>query len=841
MRLHFEAMKLPTRVKAPWTFSPPWSSVSAAVFIAIYGVPRLALAQEAAAGSQDLSLSEIVVTANRREQSVEAIPYSVSVVTAQQLETSGVTDIASLATEVPGLSIFDFGARFAGATAPIIRGINASAEPRGFRSFEQDPVGTYIGNSPVDGGYFQLDDLQRVEVLRGPQGTLYGAGALGGALRLIPNSPQLNVFSGSVEAGGARVAHSGGTGYVVDGLINLPIGDTIAFRASAKYAYDPGFVNAYGLLKRTNNSLTGVPLLADPADPVNSPGIYSDRRDWNWQKTFTGRAAALWKPSGSFNAELAIVHASVQGDGGPVVNPQFPGGVSPVDPQVTLPAGGRFQEFTQIDQPFSRYTNLLSLDMSIDSGFATISSTSSYYTTSGSTLTDSTYEFLGVDGGAFVPYYAGIPTNPRVVYDDLFTDSAHTFSEELRLVSNSSPANVFDYVAGLFFEKQTRDGDWMIANPGSPERSVSQGCTAPAYYGAEFPNCLISAGPQDVDFQQDETQKFQDKSIFGELTWHITRRDQITAGARHFSQEFTDLQTYVDYVFPINVPVTPRSAPASKTTGKVDFSHEFAEHQYVYALWSQGFRRGGANSLPLSGPFKDSPLLATYAPDSTNNYELGLKGRLESGFSYELAVFDIYWDKPQISATLPSSNLAVYNGNTATSRGFEIESGGPLGLQGLSYKLGFSYADAKLSSDFSLAANDGTGVIVPGEISGKAGEQLPGSPKVSTTAAVNYDHNLMPGYDLSLSFNGTYRSEMKMNLSSGLGTTNVSQSSSYLVMNLFGALKHNSWRFVAYVNNIFDKQEILVPPIQPNQVGGLTNDYVVNRPREVGVRAGYSF
>ena len=85
----------------------------------------------------------------------------------------------SLSTQVPGLSMYDYGARFAGAVTPIIRGINATGSPaRGFRSFEQAPVGTYIGNSPID-GYFQLDDLKRVEVLRGPQGTLYGAGALG--------------------------------------------------------------------------------------------------------------------------------------------------------------------------------------------------------------------------------------------------------------------------------------------------------------------------------------------------------------------------------------------------------------------------------------------------------------------------------------------------------------------------------------------------------------------------------------------------------------------------------------------------------------------------------------
>ena len=144
----------------------------------------------------------------------------------------GVTDIASLATEVPGLSMYDYGARLAGATVPIIRGINATGEPtRGFRTFEQAPVGTYIGNSPID-GYFQLDDVKQVEVLRGPQGTLYGAGALGGALRIIPNSPELNELLGRGR-GQRRQGRSLGLAppYTLKGMVNLPLGDVLAFRA----------------------------------------------------------------------------------------------------------------------------------------------------------------------------------------------------------------------------------------------------------------------------------------------------------------------------------------------------------------------------------------------------------------------------------------------------------------------------------------------------------------------------------------------------------------------------------------------------------------------------------
>jgi iron complex outermembrane receptor protein len=817
--------------------------VRAAVCVALYGLAPAAQAQQApaAAAPSDqapAALQEVTVTATRRTQTLEAVPYSMSVVSADRLAESGVTDLSSLATEVPGLSMYEYGARFITATVPIIRGINATGEPtRGFRAFEQAPVGTYIGNSPVD-GYFQLDDLKQVEVLRGPQGTLYGAGTLAGALRLIPNSPELGKWEGQIEGSGGKLEHSDGTPYYLRGLVNVPLGDVLALRVSAKYDYEPGFVNTYGLFKRTNNGVSGIPLLADPADPVTSPAIYQDKSDWNFQKTFTGRASLLFKPTEAFTAEFAILHSNAHGDGGPQVNPDFPGGVSPLDPATTLPAGGPYREFSQIDQPWSRYTNLASADLSYDAGFATLSSTSSYYTTSGSALQDNTYSLGGLINGGYLPYYAGVPTNPRFVYDQEFSDYAHTFTEEVRLVSKSSPDNAWDYVLGVFYENQASEGSWTIAVPGTPEYQAAQGCV-PGSTSCFF----IGTAPGDVTFQQIDKQNFQDKSEFGELTWHFVKGGQVTVGARHFSQEFTDAQSYDDYPFPTHLPATPHESPASKTVGKVNPSYEYADNQYVYAAWSQGFRRGGANSVPLAGPFRESPLLSTYAPDSTNNYEAGLKGRFSDGLSYTIAVFDIKWDKPQISSSLPSGNLAVYNGNTAESKGFEIESSGPLFVPQLIYSVSFAYADAHLTSDFSLPANNGaqTGTIVPGLIHGTSGEQMPGSPKESASAALDYDMALSAGYDLTLTGNYVYRSGAPMQLTPTLGVTTVQYSGTYDLVNFNAALSHAPWRTTLYITNVFDRQNVLVPPTQFNELGKLTNDYLVSVPREIGLRVAYTF
>src|SRR6202012_4626020 len=139
-------------------------------------------------------------------------------------------------------------------------------------------------------------------------------------------------------------------------VLNIPIGDTLALRASAKYGYQPGYVDVYGLLKRTGSPLTGIPVLADPGDPVNSPGIYYGKRDWNDQNSFTGRVALQWKPVEKFSANLAFIYASTNGDGGPWANPSYPGGPYIIDPRITFPAGRDDQTYSAVDHQLYRRT-----------------------------------------------------------------------------------------------------------------------------------------------------------------------------------------------------------------------------------------------------------------------------------------------------------------------------------------------------------------------------------------------------------------------------------------------------------------------------------------------------
>jgi iron complex outermembrane recepter protein len=813
--------------------------VGAALLAGVALVPAAALAQSATPQAADAPApsQEIVVTANHRDQKLEAVPYSMSVVNAKALNAAGVTDLVSLTQSMPGLAMYDVGTRSSAATVPIIRGINATAEPaRNFRSFEQSPVGVYIGNTPIQ-GYVQLDDIKQVEVLRGPQGTLYGAGSLGGAIRILPNDPELGKYSGSFEGSLGSVSHAAQPSYTLGGTLNIPVGETLAIRGSVKYARDPGFITAYGLEKTNGSCVSCAPVLANPSDVVNSSGEYYNKKDWNYQDTLTTRVAALWQPVSELKIELAYMHSYAHGDGGNAVNPDYAGGTSPFDSNETLPAGGKYSTYTRMDEPWGRNTNVFSLDVSYDAGFATLTSSSSLQATTGHLLQDDTYDLQNTANGGYTPYYAGVPANPRFLYDYDFTDHEHTFSQEVRLVSKGGPDKKFDFALGAFYENQATTGAWTIAVPGSPERSVAQGCTTSVENGG----CAVIAGPNDVNFQQIDTQRFTDFSVYGEVTWHVTSKLQMTGGVRHFSQWFTDEQSYLDYTFPTYIAATPHRSTAGKFVGKADVSYEYAHSQFVYALWSQGFRRGGANSVPLTGPFKEDPSRQTYLPDETNNFEAGIKGHLPNGMHYTLDGFYILWSDPQISASLPSGNLAVYNAKSAISRGFEAEVSGPTPLRGLSYSFSAAYADAHLTAPLSLAANNGAGVIVPGEITAASGAQMPGSPKFSTGLALNYVTQVADGYQLTTNLNGNYRSTVPQSLGNGLGATSVYRSSQYAIVNASVDLKHGAWHLTVYAKNLINSQWYIVPPTKPDELDGLANEYTVNRPREVGLRLGYSF
>ena len=790
-----------------------------------------AVAQTAAVQSTSPAnaLEEITVTATRRQSTVEEIPYNISAISGDALARTGTNDLAQLANQMPGFNFEDRGPRFAGSTVPIMRGLNASDTDRPGMVVEQMPVGTYIGDSPTV-GYLPLTDLERVEVLRGPQGTLYGAGSLGGAIRLIPNSPKLDEWSGSVEASGTDTAHSADTGYSESLLLNAPLGPIAALRISGRYEHQPGFIDQYGILVRQGNPITGVPVLANPSDVANSPGVYYNKLDANYADVSSGRVSFLLQPRDELRFELDYNGSYVQGVNGMQDNPTFAGGPAPWDPRITLPATGNYQVVSPTLAPYFRHTNLTNLDASYDAGFATMSSTTTYGDTSAVTGSDANALILGLPA-TYLPYYTGNPINPRYVATMNDSDSEHRFTEEVRLVSKSSE-NV-DYVVGTFYEHDARQLIWDIYEPGTTAQTKASGGYA------------VTTGPDGQTFFEHAPQEFKEEALFGELTWHLTQRWQLTGGGRFFHQTLTQDQEFTSYI--INLTGGNSSSNSiSDHIFKLNTSYEFVDHQHLYATFSQGFRRGGVNAFPLSGYYQESPAILNYKPDKADNYEVGVKGGFDNGLRYSADVFYINWKDPQIGISTPNTWPVAVNGKSAASKGVEFEVHTPLFTPTLNLTLGYSYTDAKLTQSFCLPVGDGTGNpngFIPCGIQGLNGERLPGTTQNSGSATLSYTQPVAQAREIIYTLNADYRGSALNSLGTIANNFTPVDLSGYTLVNASISESLNRHLRIGLVgSNLLDKRAVLGAPQRGVEfLGNLANVYSINRPREISIRLSYDW
>ncbi len=819
--------------KHPKRRRPPVIDAALAGSLAIFA-GRGVVAQTPPAPSSDVAstIQEIIVTATRRNTTVEEIPYNISAISGDDLNRAGVTDFAELADQVAGFNYEDRGARFAGSTVPIIRGINGSNTERPGIVVEQMPVAIYLGNSESV-GYLPIMDIDHVEVLRGPQGTLYGAGSLGGAIRLIPKSPTLNEWSATVEASGGDVAHSSDADYYGFAILNAPLGPIAALRLSGRYEHQAGFIDQFGIMERQGNLLTGVPVLADPGDVANSPAVYYSKKDVNYDDVSSGRVSLLLVPSEALHIQLDWNGSYLQGINSPQDNPSYQGGPAPWDPRITLPATGDYQIASSSLAPYFRHTNLTNLDVSYDAGFATVSSTTAYGETSAVTGTDANVLILGLPS-TYLPYYTGNPINPRYVATSNYTDTDHRFTQELRLVSKSGEH--FDYVVGAFYEHDTRSLIWDIYEPGTTAQSVASG------------GLYVNTGPYDETFFEHAPQEFNEEAVYGELTWHLSNRWQITGGGRVFHDTLSQDQDFHSYI--INLSGGNSSSTSNNHhIFKLNTSYEFVADQRVYATFSQGFRRGGVNAFPLSGFYQESAQILNYKPDTTDNYEMGVKGVLPGGLRYSTDVYYINWQNPQMGISTPNTWPVAINGKTAVSKGYELEISTPLFVKELELMLAYSYTDARLTQSFCLPGGNGTGVsgpagFFPCGIEGFAGERLPGTTDNDGSVTLTYTQPFGAKRAIIYTLNDNYRGSSVNNLVSVANNAIPPITlGGYALLNAsVSAMMTDHLRIGLFGSNLLDKRAVVGAPqrVVPF-LGDLANIYSINRPREVSLRISYDW
>jgi len=799
------------------------------VLAALAAMP--AMGQEAAPPEDEATSSRdvVVVTANRREQDVTEIPYNITALSSDAVDRTGVSSIEDLSGQIPNLVVTSGGgAQFMGAQRQIMRGLNASNSNRNGVAIEQNPVSTYLGNAPY-ANYFEVNDVERVEVLRGPQGTLYGAGALGGAIRLIPTQPELGFYGGEVSASVGMLDHSDDTDYGAKAILNVPIGDTLALRISGGYEQSAGFIDQYGIWLRQGDSVLGDPILVDPSSPLTSPAQSYDAKDVNSSETTNWRAALRWNPTDEFDATLS--HNSMRSDGfGPTLDtPAYNGGADLLLPSVIYPDTGEYEVVMRGRQPYERDSDMTTLDMSYDLGFATVSSTVSHFKTTGQAYYDGTWGTLALPD-AYLHYYTGTPANPRFQSIQRFDDNVEATTAEIRLVSNGE--GPFDYIVGAFYTEEDNETVWNGFAPGQTAYNSLPGVVVT---GGALP------GPYSRIWRVGGANSFTDKAIFGELTWHVTPQIDLTGGVRVFEQSLDRNAFAFLPVFGFDESGT-NSSDFSDSKFKFNATWEYVDDQRAYFTFSQGFRRGGANAFALTGFLREPEAILDYKPDSVDNYELGLKGRLFDSWTYTADVFIGKWQDPQIGGfTAVNFWPAVFNGQEAESKGFEFEVSGDLSDE-FSFTAGYAYTDAKLTESFCVPSGDGSGSPtgdIPCAINGAAGTPLPSAPEHSGTFSLNYEQPIGPDDTLIATLNANYKGESFQNLPT-LGQRYFTIPDYWLV-NLYVGWEHGPFTTSLYVRNVLDERIVYSENARITRFAPIDLYNTVGRPRSLGVEVNYKF
>lgn len=799
--------------------------MSTAAIITGCTTPHIAHAQEEPS-SQQTEGNDIIVTAGRRSQQLTDVPSNISAVTGAMLEKAGVTDLSNFTRLTPGIVILDEGPRVSGTrNTLIIRGLNANGmNPNDDNpSNTQEAVSTYLGETPVFYP-FKLVDIDRVEVLRGPQGTLYGSGSVGGTVRIIPNAPKLTAVSGEVTVESSLTNHSRDTNYDFYAMLNLPLSSTVALRMSGGHQYLGGFIDALGLVQMDKNGKfdPGSPVLADPSDPLNSPAAAAPpRKDVNDGEISHFRAAILFEPSDTFEATLRYVYQKVSVDDRYSHNPFFG-------------EERNYVHYRDNLDPQDAEIHLGSLDVSVDVGFAQMTSTTSYSEAQTRSVSDSS-PFLRTN----IPqYYFGFP---RLISPILREQTRKVFTQEVRLVSDTE--GPVDWLVGGYYNRNHLDFSLDQRMPGI----------------SDYVNALYGLNPEldfgDVLAYGGQNVVTEETAIYGELNWHITERLSLTGGFRAFkiSTEgtggipipFASRTLAWFYGDPLDDFLLggfePLSFDDDGAIFRLNASYEINDDTLFYATWAQGYRAGGANALPKfdAGGNDNTPILS-YGSDSVDSYEAGIKGQF-SRMSYSATGFWIDWTDMQQQLVGPMGVSFVGNVPGARSRGIELSLAGAV-TDRLNVTLGYSYTDAEVTESFLLnTARPGT--LVP------AGSPLPGTSKNIATASVDYRVPISETVGLSLHGDMSYRSSSQSSfadidiLVGGVDTypgDNFFRFSPATVLNLSATLDFDRYALTLFANNVTN--ELGTNSATTSEFyGDESQSYGVLRPATVGLRVNVKF
>jgi outer membrane receptor protein involved in Fe transport len=747
-----------------------------------------AQAQDQTAASSG-SLEEIVVTSQKRTENLRAVPQSISVISGAQLEEQHVDDYADLARNVPGLSFTDSGGP--GLSNLEIRGISSTiGAPTVSIYLDDTPIS--IRNNSFYAGQPEplLFDLAQSEVLRGPQGTLYGASSMGGTIRLVSNPVSLENYEGNAHSELSETDH-GSLNYVFRGVVNVPIvTDTLGLRIGFETTQDSGYVD--------HATLAGI---------IDKTGINGDRSN-------VIKATLLWDVTPDLTITPAVfmqrTHIADTG---------------------LIDLGSTHYVTTKVvPEPGTDTFAVPSIKVNYDFGWADLTSVSSYAYRHFPRTTDGTYfnsvfvgyfvDSLGVTGLNGQPDGNTLAALPGPVYNSLNTRQA---TEEIRLVSKPYDPNgdglPITWIVGLYYSDAKYLGTSEQYIPGFNKTFIQN-------YGVQPITILGAATPGDLFYYFTNRLDDREYAVFGEGSYYVSPALKFTVGLRYLYGR--DSETDVSGGFFASTPFSSGNTKAYAPTPKFAVTYDVADNVTAYANASKGYRLGGINApvpasqcaVDLAG-FGLQQAPDNYQPDKLWDYEVGAKGRFfDNQLSINAAAFDIEWDKIQLDVPLKTCGFDYFaNLGHAESYGFETEI---LQRVGPELTLGFS---GTYDNDTFTQAEPNLGI--------SAGDVVPGVPKWSITLSADYDKQINESVGAFIRANWQFIGNSHGTF---VRTNQDYQRPTYSLLGASAGATVDNWEFSVFVKNLLNTNKIIQSPADNYVAEGYTPV-----PRIVGISADVKF
>lgn len=767
-----------------------------------------ALAQEAAP-QDDENVEKIMVTATKRSLAIEDVPFSINAQTQRDLERSGANSLEDVARSVASLSIQNLGP---GQSQVSMRGVSAGQIVRDQPGVKEQ-VGVYLDESVISLSLFTPDldlfDLNRVETLRGPQGTLFGSGSIGGTLRYITNQPEMDTFEGKIEANFNTVT-DGGTGNHIKGMLNVPlINDTLAMRTVFYRTGYAGFIDALGEGGQV-------------------------REDVNDGFRMGGRVALKYTPTQNLTItpRLIIQDISVNGANRQEVFNLFANPFTTTRPAITL---GERQQYTLLEEGFEDETLIADVTTEYSSNIADFTFVYSYtdrdilMSRDASALSGSVSVDLGYPSEA-VTLPSNLLDRTKVKQD--------TF--ELRAASNSD--DDLQWLVGAFMSNTERTYAQRLPTPGFD-------AFTDATLGAGTSAAVANGFPSDSPYNADLPYDLEQIAVFGELNYQVNEKLSMIVGSRFY--DYDETRRFTTGGLFSNSDDQTDSTASDGFTSRVIAKYDLNDTVNLNAQVSQGFRLGGVND-PLNESLCNTQDLQVfggfqnYEDETLTNYEVGMKsgGR---GWSANVSAF--YTDIENLQVTLDAgscSSRISFNVPEATTQGLEFE------LTRQASKNWFvSLAGSLISAEFGSTVLDSNGNVLGGVADGNRlasvpetsfaisstfefSEPLLGSDSTYIQGSYQFVGDRITQPSDQVAGAGNFQSGLPFGGAGGNESTTLDLVlNDYSTLNISAGLVYDDYEVLVYVNNLFDENALL--SFDRERGGRARLGYRVGEPRTVGV------